>query len=85
MIETVTIPRASLRLVTNEGYFTRYREHRAAGHSCRVAWAKTENELRQGLPLSRFNSYPSFVEGLRYEKKKTRTQRVMFTIIEPAP
>lgn len=82
MIETVTIPRAALRLVTNEGYFARYREHRAAGHSCRVAWAKTENELREGLPLSRFNSYASFVEGLRYEKKKSRTHRVMFTIIE---
>lgn len=82
MLETVTIPRATLRLISNEGYFDRYREHRAAGHSCRVAWAKTENELRQGLPLTRFNTYLSFCQGLRYEKKARLTKKVVFTIIE---
>ena len=82
MTETVTIPLAALHLVTNDGYLARYREHRAAGHTCRVAWAKTENELREHLPFARFNSYHSFCQGLRYEKKSRLTKKIVLTILE---
>jgi hypothetical protein len=84
-VSTVTIPLDRLALITNQGYFARYREHLAAGHPCRVAWAKTENELCEYLNIRRYNTYPSFCDGLRYERKKRLTKRVMFTIIETTP
>lgn len=57
----------SAALLTNEGYFRRYREH-LGKMNCREAWEAVEKEMPFGL--TRFSTYDSFKKGLRQERKK---------------
>ncbi len=52
-------------LLSNEGYFSRYREL-IAHMGCRSAWEKVESEMPFGL--RRFVSYDAFKKALRFER-----------------
>lgn len=52
-------------LLTNAGYFTRYRNHLAT-MNCRAAWEATESELPFGL--RRFLSFEAFKNALTRER-----------------
>ena len=54
------------RLLSNEGYFARYREHLATGKSGREAWEAVENEMPLGL--RRFQCHTSFKDALLKER-----------------
>ncbi len=54
------------RLLSNEGYFARYREHLAAGKSGREAWEAVESEMPLGL--RRFQNHTSFKDALLKER-----------------
>jgi hypothetical protein len=54
-------------LLTNEGYFRRYREHRAGGKNCREAWAAVEAEIPLGL--RRFRNHTAFKDALLKERR----------------
>lgn len=54
-------------LLTNDGYFTRYRQHRADGLNCREAWEAVENELPLGL--RRYRNHSAFKDALLKERK----------------
>lgn len=53
-------------LLTNDGYFARYREHRASGKNCRESWEAVESELPLGL--RRFQNHTSFKDALLKER-----------------
>jgi hypothetical protein len=75
--ETIIISRDTLKLLTYVGYFDRYRHHLAGSPSGRVAWAKTEAELRE-FGLRRFIDYDSFRVNLRRERVGKRIKKVSF-------
>ena len=54
-------------LLTNDGYFSRYRQHRSDGKNCREAWEATENEMP--LNLRRYRNHNSFKDALLKERK----------------
>ena len=53
-------------LLTNGGYFARYRQHLSAGVSRREAWRRTENDLPFGG--RRFASFTAFKNALTLER-----------------
>lgn len=57
---------AQAALLTNDGYFARYRQL-IASVSCRRAWEQVESEMPFGL--RRFTSYDSFKKALRMERQ----------------
>lgn len=75
-------------LLTNEGYFERYRDHLAESASCRIAWAKTEADLSAvfGGRLRRFMSHKAFQNALKIEQKRRASgeklaQKVTFSTV----
>lgn len=68
----------SVALLSNAGYFARYRELIAV-KTCRAAWEQVESEIPLGL--RRFVSYPAFKEALRLETRKqlSPTVRLQYT------
>ena len=54
-------------LLTNDGYFARYREHLAECRTRREAWQATENELPFGL--RRYESFGAFKNALTLERR----------------
>jgi hypothetical protein len=54
-----------VKLLSNEGYFARYREHLATGKSRREAWEAVEAEMP--LSLRRFKNHTSFKNALLTE------------------
>lgn len=54
------------KLLSNEGYFARYREHLASGKNGREAWEATESEMPLGL--RRFQNHTSFKDALLKER-----------------
>ncbi len=67
----------SAALLTNEGYFARYRVHLAT-MTCRVAWETVESEMPLGL--TRFSTYDSFKKALRRERGNNLPAQVRLTI-----
>lgn len=65
-------------LLTNDGYFARYRQHLSAGVSRREAWQRTENDLPLGG--RRFVSFTAFKNALTLERsgKQSATVRLQF-------
>lgn len=55
------------KLLSNEGYFARYREHLASGKNGREAWEATESEMPFGL--RRFQNHTSFKDALLRERR----------------
>lgn len=68
---------AQAALLTNEGYFERYRYHLSVSTTCKAAWEATEAELPFGL--RRFTHYQSFQKALRMEAKKNLPPKAMFS------
>ena len=65
-------------LLTNAGYFDRYRVHLAA-MNCRLAWEQVEKELPFGL--RRFTTYDSFKKALRQERRRELSQIVRLQVV----
>jgi len=61
-------------LLTNDGYFARYRQHLSEGISRREAWERTESELPLGL--RRFQSLTSLKDALTRERRGTLSATV---------
>ncbi len=53
-------------LLTNDGYFARFRQHIADGKTRREAWEATESELPFGL--RRYSSLTAFKNALTRER-----------------
>lgn len=68
---------AQAALLTNEGYFERYRYHLSISTTCKAAWEATESELPFGL--RRFTHYQSFQKALRMETKKKLPSKLLFS------
>ena len=65
-------------LLTNDGYFARYRQHLSEGISRREAWEATEKDLPLGG--RRFLSFTAFKNALTLERsgKQSATIRLQF-------
>lgn len=61
-------------LLTNDGYFARFRQHISDGKSRREAWEATESELPFGL--RRFQSLTSLKDALTRERRGTLSATV---------
>lgn len=70
----------SATLLTNEGYFSRYRTY-ISTMTCRAAWEQVESEMPLGL--RRFSTYDSFKKALRQEREHALPNSVRFHKLEP--
>lgn len=68
----------SVALLSNAGYFARYRELIAV-KTCRAAWEQVESEIPLGL--RRFTSYGAFKEALRLERGRALPEIARFQMI----
>lgn len=68
---------AQAALLTNEGYFERYRYHLSVSTTCKAAWEATEAELPFGL--RRFTHYQSFQKALRMERNGALSDTVILS------
>ena len=64
----------SAELLTNDGYFNRFRQHLADGKSRRKAWEAVEGELPLGL--RRYTNFTSLKDALKRERKGSLSQTV---------
>lgn len=72
---------AQAALLTNDGYFTRYRQL-IASVSCRRAWEQVESEMPFGG--RRFLTYESFKDALRKERRGELSEVATIKFIKAA-
>lgn len=69
---------ANYKLLTNRGYFERFRELYLTAPTQKRAWELVERELATQFGLRKYDSYNSFAKALRKKGAASKSRCVRF-------